>query len=553
MQFHVFVALLVATVALTRADAFITLSKGTRRASALSPPTRVSVKGIGGRLGDTYESLTRLRGGASSSLALIESVRATSTLNPTNFFNSLFVALMGSILVFKGVDRQLHSGKSADVKAGTNTDDMKPAGVRSLQARFLGVFWLLRLADWLQGPYFYDVYASKIINGLPVTADMISRLFLVGFASTGILGPWIGKLVDRSGRKTGTIAFSALYTLAAISTRSSILAVLLLGRLMGGIGTSLLFSAPESWMVGEMINEKHDGKYIGQTFGLAYAGDSLIAILAGQLASIMAAKNGPTGPFTLSVPFLWMGSLIAALKWRENVAPKSADNTDFTIASAFDEMKKDKRIALVGAMQALFEGAMYIFVLQWCPAMRQAVKTVAWGEAGAGASVPFGKIFSCFMASCLFGSSVFAALQDRKVETERIAKGMMVVAAVSMTTAVAAVKNASAFGANRFYVLISAFMLFEACVGMYFPSIGTLRSKYLPDSHRGVIMNIFGVPLNLVVVSVNLLISYLGVTGALSCSAATLTLAAGCAAMLSSTLRGAAPTVFPAKKEAFPS
>jgi len=50
---------------------------------------------------------------------------------------------------------------------------------------------------------------------------------------------------------------------------------------MGGLGTSLLFSAPEAWMVGEHNKEKHAGKWLGQTFGLAYAGDAVVAIIAG--------------------------------------------------------------------------------------------------------------------------------------------------------------------------------------------------------------------------------------------------------------------------------
>lgn len=40
---------------------------------------------------------------------------------------------------------------------------------------------------------------------------------------------------------------------------------------------------------------------------------------------------------------------------------------------------------------------------------------------------------------------------------------------------------------------VAAFLAFEACVGMYFPLVGTLRSKYLPDAYRGVIMNLFGI------------------------------------------------------------
>ena len=46
--------------------------------------------------------------------------------------------------------------------------------------------------------------------------------------------------------------FSLLYSLSATSTKSNLLsALLLMGRVLGDIGTSLLFSAPEAWLVGE--------------------------------------------------------------------------------------------------------------------------------------------------------------------------------------------------------------------------------------------------------------------------------------------------------------
>merc|ERR1712157_487727 len=76
--------------------------------------------------------------------------------------------------------------------------------------------------------------------------------------------------------------------------------------------------------------------------------------------------------------------------------------------------------------------------------------------------------------------------------------------------------------------LALSFFVFEACVGMYFPSIGTLRSRYIPDSHRSVIMNLFGIPLNVLVVAVYLFMKYLGVNGALGISSSALALATLC-------------------------
>ena len=171
---------------------------------------------------------------------------------------------------------------------------------------------------------------------------------------------------------------------------------------------------------------------------------------------------------------------------------------------------------------------MYIFVLQWPPAVKAAL--------GAGVSVPFGKLFSCFMVCCMLGSTTFAYL-SRTVAAEDVMSGMLLVA----TTAMAA---ATTLGVptGAIVPLIASFFAFEACVGMYFPLIGTLRSKYLPDAYRGVIMNLFGIPLNLLVISVFLSIRRLGVSGALRVATGALGLATSAAAALVYLTRDAATT-----------
>ncbi len=98
-------------------------------------------------------------------------------------------------------------------------------------------------------------------------------------------------------------------------------------------------------------------------------------------------------------------------------------------------------------------------------------------------------------------------------------------AAAMLTAAGVAMGVATGCGSSLL-ALVGALLVFEACVGIYFPTIGTLRSKYVPESHRSVIVNIFGIPLNLMVVSVFLSIKHIGVSGALACSTAALVLAA---------------------------
>merc|ERR1719482_961388 len=61
--------------------------------------------------------------------------------------------------------------------------------------------------------------------------------------------------------------------------------------------------------------------------------------------------------------------------------------------------------------------------------------------------------------------------------------------------------------ASHFIVVMStdvtlrffAFLAFEACVGLYFPLIGTLKGDIVPEDMRSTIYNIYRFPLNVVV------------------------------------------------------
>jgi len=481
----------------------------------------------------------RFRGGGAAGVAA--TAAAATSLTPTSLFNTCLLALAMLTTTFKVLQAVDSKKGSDDSSAAETSEKMKPDSVKELQRKFLSVFWLLRCADWLQGPYFYAVYASKIFGGAPASMEMVSRIFLTGFASTALFGPAVGRAIDTYGRKKGTIAFAMFYAMGALSTKSPLLLVLLFGRVMSGIGTSLLFSAPESWLVGEAqkSGDDPDGEYLGETFGMAYAGDSVVAICAGQLASLAANKRGPTGPFELSTGFLLAGGLLASFLWKENLAAKSSDDSGSnssssgkpSIKDAIKVIRDDPKIMYVGGVQSLFEAAMYIFVLQWPPAIAAAVLK----SFGDGAGTPYGTVFSCFMACCLFGSTLFGQFAKMKgPTTEGVTAGMLAVATVAMSTATYTVSSASA--ASGLPALIASFFAFEACVGMYFPSIGTLRSKYIPDSHRSVIMNLFGIPLNILVVSVFLFVKYLGVNGALGISSCALGLATLCMVKLNAAI-----------------
>jgi MFS family permease len=67
--------------------------------------------------------------------------------------------------------------------------------------------------------------------------------------------------------------------------------VLLLGRILGGLSTSLLFTAFESWMVSEHRKQGFPEELLAGTFSVASAGNGLMAIIAGLLAQRAAGKE----------------------------------------------------------------------------------------------------------------------------------------------------------------------------------------------------------------------------------------------------------------------
>ena len=86
----------------------------------------------------------------------------------------------------------------------------------------------------------YTLYLSYNVN--------ISALFLTGFLSGAFFAPFLGSAVDKFGRKNSCIVYCLLEIIINVLEHSTDFRILLLGRVLGGISTNLLFSAFESWM-----------------------------------------------------------------------------------------------------------------------------------------------------------------------------------------------------------------------------------------------------------------------------------------------------------------
>lgn len=124
--------------------------------------------------------------------------------------------------------------------------------------KYIAVYLVIMLADWMQGTHMYTLYLSYNVN--------ISALFLTGFLSGAFFAPFLGSAVDKFGRKNACIVYCVLEIIINCLEHSSDFTILLFGRVLGGISTNLLFSAFESWMTTEHRKRGFPEEWLSRTY-----------------------------------------------------------------------------------------------------------------------------------------------------------------------------------------------------------------------------------------------------------------------------------------------
>ena len=189
-----------------------------------------------------------------------------------------------SVLSRRGKD----SGDGKGGKGSSSKDSSKSpeaaAADRALCLKYLPCFLVFKAADWMQGPYLYDVYLSKqvevenvaigadgqshvALEMVPMlSASEIGMLFLTGFATNAVFSSFSGALTDRHGRRAGAVALGLFTVGSAMSVSSNWRPLMYLGRVCGGASSSLLYTAPESWLNAEAARTKTQ-RALGTVFG----------------------------------------------------------------------------------------------------------------------------------------------------------------------------------------------------------------------------------------------------------------------------------------------
>eukprot|EP00658_Telonema_sp_P-2_P078038 TRINITY_DN7217_c0_g3_i2.p1 TRINITY_DN7217_c0_g3~~TRINITY_DN7217_c0_g3_i2.p1 ORF type:complete len:435 (-),score=106.81 TRINITY_DN7217_c0_g3_i2:242-1546(-) len=355
---------------------------------------------------------------------------------------------------------------------------VKSVEFASFQRKYLFVYLTIFLADWLQGTNMYTLYMSYEVD--------VGALFLTGFGVSGICSMVVGPYIDKHGRKQACVLYCLLEIVINFLEHFSDFRVLMVGRVLGGLSTALLFTALESWMVTEHRKHGYSEQLLADTFSMAATGNGLVAVLAGVLAQLMANTFGEIGPFQLAIGLTVVALMAISLTWSENYGDTNKKGQpSVNHQSALAVVLQDRNILLVGMIQSLFEGAMYTFVFNWVPTL-----IGLWPQDAGKFGEVQGIIFSCFMVCMSIGGSSFGLL-ERIAPVQHFSTLVLGLGGVSMLMPVVS---------TDLSVILVGFFVMEACVGLFSACMSTMRSMVVPESMSASVMNIFRVPLNLLVV-----------------------------------------------------
>ena len=398
-----------------------------------------------------------------SNKVLFSNMPLITSSNQTYFSLIIVAGICAAALVYR---RQQSAKKNITV----TTEFVK------FQTGFMLIYCLAVAADWLQGPYVYALYKEY-----GYSEGEIGVLFVAGFGSSAIFGTVVGSLADKYGRKNNVLVFFAIYALACVTKFFSNYYMLMLGRVLGGIATSILFSAFEAWMVTEHKGQGFPDEWMDQTFTKMSTMNSIIAVLAGIFGGMLASGGGLVAPFAASGVLLVVGGVIVFGTWKENYG--NADiSAGFALREGFKTMTENPRLALIGFVQTAFESSMYIFVFLWTPVLE---------ASAAPHHLPHGLVFALFMISIMIGSNLFTNT-SKAGQPEYILRSALAVAAACLAVPVIT---------DSHLLQLIAFCGFEMCCGIYFPLQGSIRAKYVPGELRATIMNLYRVGQNGVVVA----------------------------------------------------
>ena len=131
-------------------------------------------------------------------------------------FGGIFVAslVICALTTFRSSELyKVWSGKNASYK-DTDISEESTSAHSKLLRKYIIVYLLATMGDWLQGPFVYALYMDYGFAKIE-----IAQLFVAGFASSMIFGSFVGGMADWGGRRNFVIIYALVYIASCMTKR----------------------------------------------------------------------------------------------------------------------------------------------------------------------------------------------------------------------------------------------------------------------------------------------------------------------------------------------
>ncbi|KAI0914948.1 hypothetical protein F4823DRAFT_630045 [Ustulina deusta] len=366
---------------------------------------------------------------------------------------------------------------------------------RDFQWTFLRVYLLVIGSEWLQNPFMYSLFRTE----KTLDEATVATLYSSTYVAAAVSALFAGHLTDRFGRRRACLAFCGIHSLAAVSVCFDELPVLILGRVLGGVALTLLWTAFESWLIAE-YNERgfaRSGLSLTSLFGIMTTSKCITAIFAG---GELILGNG----FLISALDL-SAAILMIRTWKENWGTNSivdADTEGDKAAEAQEHLPSDQavgslwdlRVWAMSFVTCCFDGTIFLFMFFWPETLQDAHNREHPEQKD---TIPHGVIFASFMAIMVLGALSFnLAVADPRGRHQGSARytltptqllmGALVTSAICFSTAAFVREEAGLF---------VSFLLLEVCNGIYVPSVAYHRGTIVADEARARVYSLMNIPL----------------------------------------------------------
>ncbi|CAF1588114.1 unnamed protein product [Adineta ricciae] len=342
-----------------------------------------------------------------------------------------------------------------------------------LHSIYLTGFLLLSIGGYLPSAYSYALFSSYGID-----RATIELFFVYCFVASLFVGTFVASLADRFGRRLACLSCSFFYGLYHVACHFPSKQSLIIGHIFRGIGDALYATAFEAWLMQEHKQRNLNDQHLEHTLNNANIYLNIATIGTGFLAQLLAKSYGYIAPFTVGVGFFMITFVFILCHWSENYG-REKSHMHASFVSAMKILRADTRILLCGLCNALFSASSYIWLIEWAPTLEAATNLTI------SKPLPLGYIYSGYLSSRLFGACMSGPLLKR-FRPQMLLSILYLVAALALSIPI--------IMPDEQIIVLFGFVVFQICIGTFWPAIALLRSEYIPNELRSTLMNYLRVP-----------------------------------------------------------